>query len=453
MSPDCRIPNPEQVLDCLDEGVLAMDSSCEVMAFNRAARSILELREDREHCKSCLELVKSNLCYPGSPLRASIEQREPLDASEMEFVTRHGNRKSLRLHTRFFPDEGGGVVIIRDVTEERRLRHDLQRRFSLEGIVGKSSAMQRVFDLIEQVADSTAAVLVQGETGTGKELVGRAIHQQSPRRGGPFVAVNCSSLSEGVLESELFGHVRGAFTGAERSKAGRFELASGGTIFLDEIADVSPAIQVKLLRVLQERVVERVGEARPIPVDIRVISATNRLLKQQVESGQFRPDLYYRLCVMPIEIPPLRRRRDDIPLLVRHFVDRVRGESGRLVEGVSPDAMALLLDYDWPGNVRELENFIEYAFIKVRSGTIEPNHLPPEVRATAARPAIAGAGSEGSRRPRARTDLTPERVGEVLTSCGWNIAKAARRLQVSRTTLYQRIAEYGLSEPEVHPPR
>jgi transcriptional regulator with PAS, ATPase and Fis domain len=443
MRPDCRIPDPEQVLDCLDEGVLAMDGSCQVVAFNRAARQILEMREDPDHCRRCLEMVQRSLFHEGSPLRRSIERQEPVQACEMELVTRLGTHRSLRLQTRFFPGQAGGVVIFRDVTEERRLRHDLERRYGLEGIVGKSSAMQHVFDLIEQVADSDASVLIEGETGTGKELVARAIHQLGPRCRGPFVAVNCSSLSEGVLESELFGHVRGAFTGAERTKAGRFELASQGTIFLDEVAEVSPAIQVKLLRVLQERVIERVGDARQIPVDIRVISASNRPLRALVETGTLRPDLYYRLCVVPIQLPPLRRRRDDIPLLAQHFVDKVRSETGREISGMSTEALGLLLDYAWPGNVRELENFVEYAFVKARAGTIGPEHLPPELREGPG-PLAPRRSSAPRSRERRRSDLTRERVAETLTLTGGNIARAARRLNVSRTTLYRRMEEHGL---------
>ena len=348
-------------------------------------------------------------------------------------------------------DEGarGGVVIFRDVTELVGLRRDLSERYRLHNIIGKSKAIRDVFELVEEVADSDATVLVEGETGTGKELVARAIHHLGPRAAGPFVAVNCSALPESLLESELFGHTRGAFTGALRDKRGRFEAATGGTIFLDEIGDISAFnIQVKLLRVLQERTIERVGDERPIAVDIRVIAATNRPLAELVSAGRFRQDLLYRLRVVPIALPRLSDRRDDIPLLAQLFVERLRERTGRQIDGIDADALALMLDHSWPGNVRELENAVEYAFVKARRGLIRPAHLPPELRrrdAVAAEPPAQGQPTaSGDRR---RSDLLPERIREVLTAAGWNIAKAARRLRISRTTLYARMAEFDLHRP------
>jgi transcriptional regulator with GAF, ATPase, and Fis domain len=262
------------------------------------------------------------------------------------------------------------------------------------------------------------------------------------------VAVNCSALPESLLESELFGHARGAFTGAFRDKRGRFEAASGGAIFLDEVGDISANIQIKLLRVLQERTIERVGDERPVAVDIRVIAATNRPLAELVSAGRFRQDLYYRLRVVPIQLPKLSKRRDDIPLVAQHFVERFRERTGRPIDGINEDALALMLDHPWPGNVRELENAIEYAFVKARQGLIVPAHLPPELlrrEGAAAEPPVSGASTPS--RARGRTDLSPERVRAVLAATGWNIAKAARRLSVSRTTLYKRMSEFDIHEP------
>jgi transcriptional regulator with PAS, ATPase and Fis domain len=340
----------------------------------------------------------------------------------------------------------GSLVVFRDVTELFELREDLARRYGLHNIVGKSKPMQEVFRLVEEVADSDATVLIEGESGTGKELVARAIHHLGPRRDGPFVAVNCSALAEGVLESELFGHVEGAFTGAVREKRGRFEVAAGGTIFLDEIGEVAPAIQVKLLRVLQERSFERVGSHEPVPVDLRVIAATNQSLGKLVSEGRFRQDLFYRLRVVPIELPSLRQRRDDVPLLVEHFVERFRQDTGRPVEQVGRAAMELLLDYPWPGNVRELENAIEYAFVKCRGGEIRPEHLPPELRQSAV-PRISDAHDESDHPPSDHPPSDRRRLQDALAETDWNIAKTARQLGLSRTTVYDRIARYGLRRP------
>jgi len=323
------------------------------------------------------------------------------------------------------------------------LRRDLGQRYKLHNIVGKSKPMQEIFRLVEQVADSDATVLVEGESGTGKELVARAIHHVSSRADGPFVAVNCSALAESLLESELFGHVRGAFTGALRDKQGRFEAAGGGTIFLDEIGDLSAGIQIKLLRVLQERVIERVGDEKTIPVDIRVVAATHRPLSELVSAGKFRQDLYYRLRVVPVCLPPLRLRRDDIPLLAQHFVERFRKSTDRPIEGIDKDALALMLDYHWPGNVRELENVIEYAFVKARTGLIAKIHLPPELQQRLA----DDPRHIQIRRSTHRSGPGPKAVREALVRTGWNVSKAARHLQVSRTTLYKRMAEFNIKPP------
>jgi two-component system, NtrC family, response regulator HydG len=278
-------------------------------------------------------------------------------------------------------------------------------------------------------------------------LIARACHRLSSRATGPFVAVNCSALSENLLESELFGHVRGSFTGATHDKKGRFELAHGGTIFLDEIGELSTKVQVKLLRVLQERSIERVGDDKQIPVDIRVITATHQSLNELVSHGRFRHDLYYRLRVVPFSLPPLRERRDDIPLLAQHFVEKFRERTGRSIQGVDESALSLMLDYNWPGNVREMENAIEYAFIKARRGLIRPVHLPPEllncplVKSVSHVPTV-------SRQTR-RSDITRDKLEQALTRSGWNIAKTARQLGTTRNTIYKRIEEFGLATPNI----
>jgi PAS domain S-box-containing protein len=440
----------EAILDSLVEGLVLLDAARRVRGINRAACDMLGIDRQRALREDCHGLFGEKFCSQAATIRDSVERGCSAENVLARLDMPDGRPKVLHLSAKPLPrDDGhppGSLVVFRDVTELVELREDLARRYRLHNIVGKSKPMQEVFRLIEEVADSDATVLIEGESGTGKELVARAIHYLSPRADGPFVAVNCSALAEGVLESELFGHVRGAFTGAVGEKQGRFEAAAGGTIFLDEIGDVSPAIQVKLLRVLQERSFEPVGSHEPRQVDIRVMAATNRPLSRLVEEGSFRRDLYYRLRVVPIEMPPLRRRREDIPLLVQHFVDRFREETGRPIEQAGQAALGLLIDAPWPGNVRELENAIEYAFVKARGGEILPEHLPPELRqsSVADRPEPDDAASIET----GGDDADPrEQLRRTLAATDWNIAKTARRLNLSRTTVYDRIKRFGLTRP------
>ncbi len=438
----------QAIFDSLTEGIVTIDDAGRVVGINRAACDILEVEPGEAIQAGCPCILGEQTCASGSVLRTSIRQRRPIQEFETELQTASGRRKILSMDTAVLRDADerprGGVVLVRDVTELASLRRDLGQRTRLHQLVGKSKPMQAVFRLIEEVAESDTTVLIEGESGTGKELVARAIHHRSPRAGGPFVAVNCSALAESVLESELFGHVQGAFTGAVRDKRGRFESGSGGTVFLDEIGDISQAIQLKLLRVLQERTIERVGDEQSIQVDIRVVSATNQPLAELVAEGRFRKDLYYRLRVVPIELPPLRSRRDDIPLLAEHFIHRFAEQTGRHVTGIDETALGLMLDYAWPGNVRELENVIEYAFVKVREGPIREIHLPPELRACSLRAATVAAEPRSPR----RSDLSAEVVEEALDRSGWNVAKAARHLGISRTTLYKRIKQFELQQPD-----
>ncbi len=440
----------EAILDGLVEGIVTLDDTGAILGINRAACEILETERPAALETKCCDLLGRQLCQSAAGIRQSIRSGEPIRDVQVPVQTNSGKRKVLQFQTTMLPPRAGrprsSVLLFRDVTEVVSLRENLERRYRLHNLVGKSKPMQEIFELVTEVADSDATVLIEGESGTGKELVARAVHHLGPRSAGPYVAVNCSALAEGVLESELFGHVQGAFTGATRDKRGRFEAAAGGTIFLDEVGDVAPAIQVKLLRVLQQRVIERVGSDEPVPVDIRVIAATNRPLAEMVAEGSFRRDFYYRLRVVPIHLPPLRARRDDLPLLAQHFVERFREETGRNVEGLDPEATALLLDYPWPGNVRELENAIEYAFVKVRGGLIGPEHLPPELRNPfAAMPAASCEDDLPSIERRGVPD--EDTIRHELHQAGWNIARAARHLRISRTTLYKRISELGIDRP------
>ena len=337
------------------------------------------------------------------------------------------------------------VIVARPFEEDHEQAAAAPTIFS--GLMARSNSMLRIFNLIEHLAESDATILVSGESGTGKELVARAIQVHSPRSTGPFIAVNCGALPGGLLESELFGHVRGAFTGAVRDRVGRFELAKGGTIFLDEVGDLPLPLQVKLLRVLQEKTFERVGESETRATDARIIAATNKDLRQAVHNGEFREDLYYRLRVVPIEIPPLRDRREDIEPLARHLLSRVSRRHDRSVR-LSPDAMRALLRYHWPGNVRELENALEYAVAVSRGQTLHPNDFPLEVVGTEPGPAERSP-SQTVESPTATlepTDVDSEyqRLRTALEAHHWRRADAAAALGMSRTTLWRKMREFGL---------
>jgi two-component system, NtrC family, response regulator HydG len=298
--------------------------------------------------------------------------------------------------------------------------------------------------LIENAAHSDAPVIVFGESGTGKELVAKAVHEGGHRARHPYIKVNCAALNESLLESELFGHVKGAFTGAHRSREGRFEAASGGSIFLDEIGDLPLATQVKLLRVLEEKVVERVGDHRPITVDVRIVSATNRNLSALIQEGRFREDFFYRINVIPIHVPPLREHREDIPLLARSFFNRVQLKSGKRIEGISREALNALVEYDWPGNVRELKSAFEFAFVSCRDGMIAPKHLPPHILGKESSPVRSATPALGH----SLGEFKKQRLVEALRAAGGNQTEAARILGISRTSVWQQTKRFGIRAGE-----
>jgi two-component system response regulator HydG len=330
--------------------------------------------------------------------------------------------------------------------ENIRLRREIEREYSFAGIIGQSKQMQELFAVVRSIAGIDVVVLIQGETGTGKELIARAIHHNSPRGGRRFVAVNCGALAETLLESELFGHEKGAFTGAITRRIGVFEAADGGTLFLDEIGEISPSTQIRLLRVLQEGEFQRVGGSGSIRVDVRVISATNQNLEDLVQKGRFRQDLYYRLNVFPIRIPPLRERTDDIPLLVSHFVEASNRKMNKRITGVSPETMAQLMAYSWPGNVRELENVIQRMMVVTKGNSLELQELPVEIRGTEKAPREKAKDLKEMARGSAEV-VEKEAILTALAKTGGNVTRAARSLGVSRATLQHKMKIYGLRGP------
>ncbi|PWB76555.1 MAG: hypothetical protein C3F15_05190 [Holophagae bacterium] len=325
--------------------------------------------------------------------------------------------------------------------EVGRLRGELAERYGLRTIVGSSAAMRKVYDQIERVLESDITVFISGESGSGKELVAKAIHYGSLRAGGPFVDVNCAAIPEGLQESELFGHEKGAFTGAHASHPGKFEQAAGGTILLDEVGEMSPSSQARLLRVLQERCLTRVGGTKTIALDVRVVSSSNRDLAQLVGEGRFRQDLYYRLVVFPIELPPLRRRREDIPALVEHFLNKYAGDAGRRITRVEPAALELLMRHDWPGNVRELENVIHRSLLVASAPELKRDDLPRELAAERDRAVLA---DEGPGELRSLEELERQAIERAIDHFGGNLSDVARQLGIGRSTLYRKLEQYGL---------
>jgi len=433
------------ILDSVNEGVFTVNPDWRITAFNRAAERITGVSREQAVGSPCCDVFRANICEKDCALRRTMQSGKPVVNTTAHIINHQGERVPIRISTALLKDSDGeiigGVETFQDLTQMEQLRKELQARYTFEDIVGRSPAMMRLFEILPQIAASDSTVLVEGSSGTGKELFARAIHNLSPRKKGPFVAVSCAALPDTLLESELFGHKAGAFTDAKRDKPGRFALAEGGTIFLDEIGDVSPAMQVRLLRVLQERVIEPLGGVKPAAVDVRVIAATNKDLARLVRSGSFRDDLYYRIRVIHLRLPGLKQRREDIPLLVNHLIAKFNHLQGKDIAGVSDEVVARLMEHDYPGNVRELENIIEQAFVLCRGGVIELGHLPPELRPTGKR------GAEGSQ-PMSLEAIEKLFITETLQRRKGGRKRTAQDLGIHVSTLYRKIKTLGIEIPE-----
>jgi PAS domain S-box-containing protein len=430
------------LLDNLTDGVLAHDYERRIFFFNRAAQKITGYDYSEVIGRDCHEIFPNRFCGgEGSFCQGPQNLVDPKIRYMQTFINRDGEKRNLEMSSVAIKSPlnelTGTLIIFRDMTEIVHLRRRFESNRGFCGIVGRHSSMLEVFDAIRELSDVNVPILIQGESGTGKELVATALHQLSKRSIGPFVPVNCGALPEGTLESELFGHVKGAFTGAIHDRKGRFALADGGTIFLDEIGEISPATQIKLLRVIQEKNYMPVGGEKSVKADVRVICATNKDLKLLTQKGHFRSDLFYRLAVMPIQLPPLRAKASDIPLLAEHFLEKFSADTGSRVKEISPDALKLMMRYNWPGNVRELGNAIQYAMVKCRTSVLDVEQLPPEIRELSEKKVPSKAG-----RP---SKLDVSAVQEALRASGGNRAEAARLLGVSRTTLYRFIDSHNLS--------
>jgi PAS domain S-box-containing protein len=466
------------ILDSITEGVFTVDADFRITFFNAEAEVITGFSRQQALGRKCYEVLRASICQGGCAIRKSLETGEPQRDVNVTVLSPEMETIPIRVSTAVLRDrEGrmiGGVEIFRDVSEVEALRSELSGRRVYGDMIGSSPAMQQIFRLIPDVAPTDASVLIDGASGTGKELVARAIHDQSSRCDAPFVSVNCGALPDTLLESELFGFVRGAFTGARAGKPGRFQQADGGTLFLDEVGELSPAFQVKLLRALQDGEVQPLGSTETLHVDVRIVAATNRDLRQLMEKGEFREDLYYRLCVMPIHLPPLCERREDIIPLLEHYLSRLAVRTGKEIREISPAALTALYDYDYPGNVRELMNLLERAFVLCHGQQIDVDHLPPELLGVQAarlgeapeddtvpsewpwrlkpserkllsssqggtgEPAVLSGRSQGLGRPEV------QRLLDVLDAHGWNRGATAAALGISRSTLWRRMKEYGL---------
>jgi len=431
------------IFDSIGEGVFTTDPDCRITAFNRAAEQITGFTREQAVGRYCFDIFRTEICQSRCALRHTLADGKPVSNARVTIITRNGRPFPISVSTTILRDKDGEVVgaveFFRDLSVEEELRQRLSQMDAFANLRSSNGRMQRMLALLPEVAAAECNVLIHGPSGSGKELIAQAIHNLSPRRHGPYVRVNCAALPETLLESELFGYVKGAFTDAKRDKPGQFQVASGGTILLDEIAEMPPALQVKLLRVLQGGEFQPLGSTKALHTDARIVTSTNRDIESMVREGGFREDLYYRVNVVNIGIPPLRERLEDLPRLVNHFIEQFRGKRRKPIERVSDDVMALLRRYCWPGNVRELENAIEHAFVLCRGNVIEVEHLPERI--------VAGARDEGKLTAPFGGSSPEAVIRECLARNHGNRSETARELGMHRSTLWRKMRQYGIGTP------
>ncbi len=447
------------IVDTLQDGVMVVNPAGRIVAVNPAAEHLTGYKAAELLGQSCrvLDCTGCKIIGKGSGHKwCGLYAAGGVKAKRCTITNKDHRTVTIIKNASILRDESGNLIgaveTLKDMSEIVRQQEEiiaLRRTFHLDdgyyGIQGQSPIMQDLFEMVENVALTEAPVLISGESGTGKELVAHAIHEVSARKDKPYIKVNCAALNENLLESELFGHAKGAYTGADRARIGRFEAAHGGTIFLDEIGDIPPATQVKLLRVLEEKEIERVGEHIPVKVNVRIISATNRNLDELIAKGVFREDLFFRINVFPMRCPALRERLEDIPAIVQSFIRRNAVKTGKKILGLTPEAMQKMVQYQWPGNVRELRNAVEYAFVLCPSGGIDVRHLPPKILGAEPQcpPPLTNVQSSD--------DTQKSELIRVLHQAGGNQSEAARMLGVSRITVWKRIKKFGLDlKKEIH---
>ncbi len=436
-------PQTATILNSIADGVFTVDLHWRITFFNRAAEEITGISAEEALGRPCCEVFRANVCETACVLNHTLETGKQVVCQPIAILRADGKEIPITVSTALLKDERdeiiGGVETFRDLSLVEDLRREIHRQYRLGDIISKSPLMQKIFAFLPDIARSDSTVLIQGESGTGKELVARALHNLSRRAQGPFVAVNCGALPDTLLESELFGHTAGAFTDARRDRLGRFAMAEGGTLFLDEFGDISPALQVRLLRVLEERSYVPLGSSKTVKADVRVVTASHKDLEQLVQEGKFRKDLYYRINVVKVTLPRLAERKEDIPLLAEHFIERFNKLQNKKILGLSYDTLAIFMRHDWPGNIRELENAIEHAFILCPQGLIQPEHLPDQLRRE----------SQPAALPQGLSLKEQERrlLREALERHGWRRLATARELGIDKNTLRRKIKRFGLVPP------
>jgi len=437
----------EIILESISDGVFTVDHEWCIMSFNRAAEKITGIPRHEAIGRRCWEVFRSNMCEEDCALKRTMEEGTSLTSSSTYIV--RSDKKRIPISVSTAPligsngDVLGGVETFRDRSVVEALRKCLDGRFQIGDIVSRSDAMHKILAILPMVAESGSTVLLEGETGTGKELLARAIHEASPRKDKPFVAINCGALPDNLLESELFGYKSGAFTNATRDKTGYFAATRGGTIFLDEIGDTSSAFQVKLLRVLEERAFAPLGSVKKIESDVRVITATNKNLTDQVARENFRQDLFYRINVVRMNLPPLRQRKEDIPLLVGHFIEKMNLLRGKAITGVDDEVLQILMSHDYPGNIRELENIIEHAFVLCSGGNIKLEHLPGSMESRPRPP------EEQNALTHTLNSTEAHAITNALKRNRYNRLSAARELGMHKSTLFRKIKKLGIVLPKI----
>ncbi len=426
------------ILNSIDCGVFTTDLKYRITTFNRAASNITGFSQEEAIGNFCYEIFRTNICQTDCVLKKTFQDKTPLENIQVNILSKNGKAIPVMISTNLLKDNGdqiiGGIETFRDIGVIEELRKEVKKSYHYEDIVSKNYRLLKLFDILPDIAESDANVLIQGPSGSGKELFARAIHNTGKRSGRPFVAVNCGALPDPLLESELFGYVKGAFTDAMTNKPGRFFLANGGTIFLDEIGDTTPALQVKLLRVIQEKAFEPLGGVKSVNTDVRIIAATNKDLNVLIQKGAFREDLYYRLNVIKIDLLPLRERKEDIPLLIESFIHKYNGLLGKHIEGITEDAFILLMSYDYPGNIRELENIIEHAFVMTKEKFIDVIHLSEEIKQSISTQSEA----------KGLEIMEKDAITAALKLFNGSKTKAAEYLNIDRTTLWRKLKRYQI---------